>query len=151
MWKVERENHYYKIYDGKKNLAGYFAPEYGDIFPEEKADEIIEQMHRNREMIKSGFLMVPMVKFGIFTEGQEMDLGYVIKQVDDVKLRLTYWYDFLSDKGLKQYRITVSHTDHDMLSITLHLVFPSPVLLEKSAIQEEVGKILTPLQDMGLL
>ncbi|MDE1830467.1 MAG: hypothetical protein KGI25_09110 [Thaumarchaeota archaeon] len=151
MWKVERETHYFKIYDAKKNIVGYFAPEYGEIYPEEKADEIIEQMHQRHDQIKSGFLMVPMVKFGIFNEGQEMDLGYVIKQVDDVKTRLSYWADFLSSNGIKHYRVMVSHTDHDMLSITLHLEFSTPIELEKNALQEEVGKILTPLQSIGLL
>ncbi len=151
MWKVDRETHYYKIYDDKKNIAGYFAPEYGDIYPEEKADEIIEQMHKSHDKIKSGFLLIPMVKFGIFNEGQEMDLGYVIRQVDDVKIRLSYWADFLSKNGMKQHKIMVSHTDHDMLSITLHLVFSSPVPLENNALQDEVGKILTPLQSSGLL
>lgn len=151
MWKVERETHYFKIYDGKKNTVGYFAPEYGDIFPEDKADEIIEQMHKRHDKIKSGFLMIPMVKFGIFNEGQEMELGYVIKQLEDVKTRLSYWADFLSSNGIRNCKIAVSHTDHDMLSITMHLVFSSPVDLEKNTLQEEVGKILTPLQSLGLL
>ncbi len=151
MWKVELEGHYYKIYDNRKNIAGYFAPEYGEIFPEEKADEIIEQMHKRHEKIKSGYLMTPMIKFGIFNEGQEMNLEYVIKQIDDVKMRLAYWADYISSNGMKQHRITVSHTDHDMLSITIHLAFPNPIPLDKNVIQDEVGKILGPLQEMGLL
>lgn len=151
MWKVERESHYFKIYDKRKNIAGYFAPEYGDIYPEEKADEIMEQMHKRHEKIKSGYLMIPMIKFGIFNEGQEMSLEYIAKQIDDVKTRLTYWAEFISNNDMKQYKIMVSHTDHDMLSITLHLVFPTPVALEKSVLQDEIEKILGPLQEMGLL
>lgn len=151
MWKVERETHYFKIYDAKKNIVGYFAPEYGEIYPEEKAEEIIEQMHKRHDLVKSGLLMIPMVKFGIFNEGQEMEMSYVIKQIDDVKMRLTYWSDFISNNGIKHYKIMVSHTDHDMLSITLHLLFSVPVKLEKNAIQEELGKMLTSLQSLGLL
>ncbi len=151
MWRLERETHYYKIYDERKNIAGYFAPEYGEIYPEEKADEIIEQMHKRHEKIKSGYLMIPMVKFGIFVEGQEMDLAYVTKQVDDVKTRLSYWADFLSGNSMNQYKVMVSHTDHDMLSITLHLVFSTSIPLEKNALQDEVVKILDPLQAIGLL
>ncbi len=150
-WKVERDSHYYKIYDKKKHLAGYFAPEYGKIFPEEKADEIIEQMHKRGEKIGSGYLMIPMVKFGIFSEGHEMDLDYIATQVDEVRLRLSYWKDFLTSRNLNRHKITVSHTDHDMLSITLHIAFPHPVSLEKNSIQEEMGKILSPLLEMGLL
>ena len=151
MWKVEREGHYFKIYDARKNIAGYFAPEYGEIYPEEKAEEIIELMHKRHEKITSGYLMIPMVKFGIFNEGQEMNLEYVIAQIDDIKTRLSYWKDFVSNNNIRQYKITVSHTDHDMLSITMTLVFSTPVELDKNILQDEIGKILTPLQAMGLL
>lgn len=151
MWKVEREGHYFKIYDKQKNIAGYFEPEYGEIYPEEKADEIIDQMHKRQEKITGGYLMIPMVKFGIFNEGQEMDLDYVARQVDDVRTRLAYWKDFVMGRGLGRHRIMVSHTDHDMLSITLHLAFAGPVALEKNSLQEEVAKILGPLSEIGLL
>ncbi|MGI0047128.1 MAG: hypothetical protein ACREBB_08080 [Nitrosotalea sp.] len=151
MWKVELDDLYFKIYDERKNTAGYFAPEYGDIYPAEKADEIIEQMHKRHEKITSGYLMIPMVRFGIFYENKEMNLEYLMLQLDDVKKRLVYWTDFLSNNNMRQYKITVSHTDHDMLSITLRIVFSSPVELEKNAIRNEIGKILDPLQAMGLL
>ncbi|HJU13147.1 MAG TPA: hypothetical protein VJ792_01645 [Candidatus Nitrosotalea sp.] len=151
MWKVERENHYYKIYDKRKHIAGYFAPEYGEIYPEEKADEIIEQMHKRQEKVKSGYLMIPMLKFGIFNEGTEMDIAYLASRLDDVKTRLEYWAEFMSKKGIKQYKITVSHTDHDMLSITILLVFAAPLALEQKAVQEEMANILTPLAETGLL
>ena len=95
--------------------------------------------------------MIPMVKFGIFTEGYEMDLDYIAKQLDDVRIRLAYWKDFLVGRKLEQHKITVSHTDHDMLSITLHIAFSEPVALEKDLIQGELGKILDPLLEMGLL
>ncbi|HKU32911.1 MAG TPA: hypothetical protein VJR22_03590 [Candidatus Nitrosotalea sp.] len=150
MWKVERDGHYFKIYDKKKNLVGYFAPEYGDIYPEEKTEEIIEQMHKRHEKIAGGYLMIPMIKFGIF-DGRDMNLEYLVKQLDDVKMRLDYWVDFVSANGMKQYKITVSHTDSDMLSITLHVMFSSPVELEKDSMQSEISKILDPLQSLGLL
>ncbi|MDE1764686.1 MAG: hypothetical protein KGI27_00285 [Thaumarchaeota archaeon] len=150
MWKIERDGHYFKIYDKKKNLVGYFAPEYGNIYPEEKADEIIDQMHKRHDKIASGYLMIPMLKFGIF-DGRDMHLDYLARQLDDVKTRLDYWIDFISGRGMNQYKITVSHTDSDMLSITLRIVLSPPVELEKNAVQNQVGKILDPLQALGLL
>ncbi len=150
MWKVERDGNYFKIYDKRKNLAGYFAPEYGHIYPEDKADEIIEQMHKRQEKITGGYLMIPMLKFGIF-DGRDMHLEYLVKQLDDIKTRLDYWVDFVLKNNIKQYKITVSHTDSDMLSITLLLVFSMPVELEKNVIQDEVSKILDPLHALGLL
>ncbi len=150
MWKVERDGNYFRIYDKRKNLAGYFAPEYGHIYPENKADEIIEQMHKRHDKIKSGHLMIPMIKFGIF-DGREMHMEYLVQRLDDVKTRLDYWVDFVLKNDIKQYKITVSHTDNDMLSITLFLEFSVPVDLEKNAIQNEISKILDPLQALGLL
>lgn len=151
MWKAELDGTYYRIYDKRKNLVGYFAPDYGHIYPEEKAEEIIEQMNKRHEKITSGLLMIPMVKFGVFYENQEMDLQYIARQIDDVKKRLEYWSEFLSGNKIRQYKITVSHTDHDMLSITMRLGFSVPVELEKNAIQNEVGRVLDQLQQMGLL
>ncbi|MDE1726689.1 MAG: hypothetical protein KGH89_05425 [Thaumarchaeota archaeon] len=151
MWKIEREGVYFKIYDKRKNLVGYFAPEYGNIYPEDRANEVIDQTHRQHDKIKSGYLMIPMVKFGIFQEGNEMNVAYLAKQLDNVKTRLTYWDDFLSNNNIKQYKIMVSHTDHDMLSITMDLVFSSPTDLEKNALENEIGKILDPLAALGLL
>ena len=151
MWKTELDGTYYRVYDKRKNLVGYFAPDYGHIYPEEKAEEIIEQMNKRHEKITSGLLMIPMVKFGVFYENREMDLEYIARQIDDVKKRLEYWSEFLSSNKIRQYKITVSHTDHDMLSITMRLVFSMPVELEKDTIQTELAKILDHLQEMGLL
>jgi len=36
----------------KKQIAGYFDPDYGEIYPPEKETELIEQMHKNREKNK---------------------------------------------------------------------------------------------------
>ena len=151
MWKVEREGYYFKIYDQRKNLAGYFAPEYGAIYPEEKTDEVIEQMHKRHETVKGGYLMIPMVKFGIFGEDREMHFSYLLKQLDDVKKRITVWSNFITNNHIRHHKITISHTDHDMLSITLDLVFSSPLELEKNAVQNEIGKILDLIQAEGLL
>ena len=55
-WKLEREEGYFKIYDENKNIAGYFDPEYGDIFPEHKVNEIIEEMHKSMKKFQAGTL-----------------------------------------------------------------------------------------------
>lgn len=32
MWKLESDEGYFRIYNSKKLIAGYFDPDYGDIF-----------------------------------------------------------------------------------------------------------------------
>lgn len=151
MWKLELDGFYFKIYDKKKNVAGYFAPEYGNIYPQDKVEEVIEQMLKRHDKIKNGYLMLPMVKFGIFEEPREMNLDYLLQQVDNVKERISSWGRFLSNKGIRQHKITVSHTDHDMLSITFEIVFSSPVALDKNVLQSEIRQTLDLLQSIGLL
>ncbi len=151
MWKLELDGFYFKIYDKNKNVAGYFAPEYGNIYPQDKAEEVIEQMLKKHDKINSGYLMLPMVKFGIFEENREMNMDYLIQQLDNVKKRILSWEGFASENGIRQHKITVSHTDHDMLSITFELVFPSPVPLDKNILQNEVSQTLDALQSIGLL
>jgi hypothetical protein len=151
MWNLELDGFYFKIYDNKKNVAGYFAPEYGNIYPQDKAEELIEQMLKRHDKIKSGYLMLPMVKFGIFEASREMNMDYLYQHLDNVKERISSWGGFLSDKGIRQHKITVSHTDHDMLSITFEIVFSSPVALDKNVLQSEIRQTLDLLQSLGLL
>ena len=85
MWNLNREDDYYRIYDSNKDIAGYFDPDYGELFPKEKEQELIEQMHKNKDKIPGGFLMVPMVKFGIFEPNKEMSTIQLQKQLDSVE------------------------------------------------------------------
>jgi hypothetical protein len=151
MWHLEREEDYFRIFDSKKDIAGYFDPDYGEIFPKEKEQEIIDQMYKNKDKIPGGFLMVPMVKFGIFDSDQEMSIGAVEKQISSVKNRLSKWQYFLQETQFKFHGIRVSHTDQDMLTITFPIKFDIPCQLEKKALQEKLESILNLLQKQGLL
>ena len=150
MWKLEREEDYFKIYDESKNIAGYFDPEYGEIFPEHKINEIIEQMHKNHDRIPGGYLMVPMVKFEIFDTNQEMNFDFLSKRLDAAKERIIRWQKFISGQQLN-HRIRVSHTDQHMLSITFPVSFPTPAPLDKKLILDELKTILDSLRELGLL
>ena len=150
MWKLEREEDYFKIYDENKNIAGYFDPEYGEIFPEHKINEIIEQMHKNHDKIPGGYLMVPMVKFEMFDTDQEMDMNLLSKKLDAVKERIMGWQKFISDQQLN-HKIRVSHTDQYMLSITFPVSFPTPVPLDKKLVLDELKTILDSLHELGVL
>lgn len=151
MWKLVREDYYFRILDEHKNIAGYFEPEYGDIFPEEKIQEVIETMHKNREKISGGYLMIPMVKFKIFESEQEMDLGYLQARIEEVKDRILNWQKFISNLKNNNHKIQVSHTDQDMLSITFPISFSKPAALDKNTILDELQFTLDSLHDLGLL
>src|SRR5574338_634802 len=114
MWKLEREDDFFRIFDKSRKIAGYFVPDYGDIFPEDKADEVIEQMHKSHDPIQGGYMTVPMVKFGIFESTEEdMDILYVESRVSDAMLRIDLWKEFLSQNQMR-HAIRVAHTDQDM-------------------------------------
>lgn len=149
-WKLEREESYFKIYDENKNIAGYFDPEYGDIFPEHKVNEIIEEMYKKNEKIPGGYLMVPMIKFEVFRD-QEIGLDYLQRRIDDVRERITKWKDFILHQKNSDHKIQVSHTDADMLSITFPVHFDSPVSLEKKLLTAELEITLNSLHKKGLL
>jgi len=149
-WKLEREEGYFKIYDENKNIAGYFDPEYGDIFPEHKVNEIIEEMHKKHEKIPGGYLMVPMIKFEVFND-QEIGLDYLQARIDDVKERISKWRDFILNQKHADHKIRVSHTDADMLSITFPIHFNAPVQLEKKLLLDELEITMNSLHEKGLL
>lgn len=151
MWKLERDGDYFKIFDEKKNIAGYFAPEYGDIFPEEKVTEVIEEMHKKHEKIHGGYLMVPMIKFGVFNLDKEMEITYLQTRIDEVQERIDMWQKFISELKNSNHRIRVSHTDPDMLSITFSILFQEPIRLENSDLLDGLKTILDSLGEKGLL
>jgi len=151
MWKLDLEEDYFRIYDSKKQIAGYFDPDYGKIFPEEKQYEIISQMHKNHDKISGGFIMVPMAKFGIFDSDYQSDVYVLEKQIDSVKKRISTWKDFISKTKNQHHFIRISHTDQDMLSITFPIKFSKNTRLDKNEILSEIEPILNLMQEQGLL
>jgi hypothetical protein len=150
-WNLEREGDYFRIFDENKNIAGYFAPEYGDIFPQEKIDDVIEEMHKKHEKIPGGYLLLPMIKFGIFSLDSEIEMDYLEARMDEVRDRILWWQKFIASQKNQSHKIRVSHTDPDMLSITLPISFVIPVPLEKNALLEELRSTLNVLSNQGLL
>ena len=150
-WKLEREGDYFRIFDEKKNIAGYFAPEYGNIFPEEKIDEVIEEMHQRHEKIPGGYLLLPMVKFGIFSLDNEIELDYLEARIDETRDRILLWHKFIVSQINQNHKIRVSHTDPDMLSINFPILFNAKTPLEKDALLEMLRPTLDSLNNQGLL
>jgi hypothetical protein len=151
MWNIEQDDVYFKIYDEHKTLVGYFAPEYGDIQPADKADQVMQEMLKNHDPVKGGYMMLPLVKFGIFEDGKEMHLDYVEQQLQEVYTRILAWKNMMIEKEIAHHKIMISHTDHDMLSITLGIIFSSPVPLEKKEILSNLGGILDFAHQKNLL
>ena len=151
MWKIERDEEYFRIFDSKKDIAGYFDPDYGELFPKEKELELIEQMHKNRDKIPGGFLMVPMVKFGIFDPEAETKIGEIEQKLASVTQRIAQWKKLLLEIKNEFHIIRVSHTDQDMLSITIPIKFDEPVSLDKKPLLEKLSSTLDLLQKQRLL
>lgn len=151
MWKIERDEEYFRIFDSKRDIAGYFDPDYGELFPKEKEVELIDKMHENHDKISGGFLMVPMVKFRIFDNDNEEKISDLEQKLDAVTQRIIQWKNFLLETKNEFHSIRVSHTDQDMLSITIPIKFDVPVSLEKKALLEKLKSTLDLLQKQSLL
>ncbi len=150
MWKLELDEDFFRIFDKDHKIAGYFVPDYGQLFPEDKADEIIEKMHKNHDKVSGGFLTVPMVKFGIFDSKEDMDILYLQSHLADATARIDAWGEFLLERQM-QHAINISYTDHDMLSLTFPIKFAEPTPLEKKVLLETLGPTLNLLSEKGLL
>lgn len=151
MWKLDLDENFFRIYDSKKMIMGYFDPDYGDIHPPDKRDEIIESMLKNHDNVFGGVVMVPMVKFGLF----DTDLATGINTIQDNIIRVTAhiekWKEFLSELGyLERHVVRISHTDQDMLTVTFPVKFSHPTPLEKNALLIGLESILSLLQKSGL-
>lgn len=151
LWKLDLDEEYFRIFDSNKLIAGYFDPDYGDLYPKENSEEIISQMLKNHDKITGGFIMVPMVKFGLFDSDLETDLDTVETQVNSVLDRLSRWRKFLSKTNLKIHYVRISHTDQDMLTITFPFKFSKPTPLDKKEMVVEMTPTLDLLQKLNLL
>lgn len=150
MWKLELDEDFFRIFDKDHKIAGYFIPDYGQLFPEEKADELIEKMHKNHDKVPGGFLTVPMVKFGIFDSKEDMDILYLQSHIADATSRIEAWKEFLLERQM-QHAINISYTDHDMLSLTFPIKFAEHVPLEKKMLLDTLAPTLDLLAEKGLL
>ena len=151
MWKLDFDEDFFRIYDSKKLIAGYFDPDYGDIYPKENSEEIISLMLKNHDEILGGLVMIPLVKFGLFDTDLDTDISNVEQNVIRVTKHLEKWKFFLSQMNHRTHSVRISHTDQDMLTITFHVTFSKPTPLEKSKLLEELFPTLNFLQKSNLL
>ena len=151
MWKLESDEDFFRIYDSKKLVAGYFDPDYGDIFPKSNSQEIISSMLKNHDKILGGVMMVPLVKFGLFDTNLDTTLTKVEEQVIRVNEHLQKWKNFLSETNRQIHSIRISHTDQDMLTIAFQIRFSKPTPLEKKSLCEEIFVTLELLEKSNLL
>jgi len=151
LWKLEFDEGYYRIYDSKKLIVGYFDPDYGDVYPKENSEEIILSMVKNHDKILGGVIMVPLVKFRLFDTDLDTRLSEVERNVNRVAGHLQKWKNFLSQTNRQVHSIRISHTDQDMLTITFKLKFSKPTPLEKTELMEEIFTTLDLLQKSDLV
>ena len=151
LWKLELDEGYFRIFDSKKLIVGYFDPDYGEIYPKENSEEIILSMLKNHDKILGGIIMVPLVKFRLFDTDLDTSLSEVEKNVNRVTEHLQKWKNFLSQTNRLVHSIRISHTDQDMLTITFKVKFSKSTPLEKTKLMEEIFPTLDLLQKSGLV
>ena len=151
LWKLDSDEGFFRIYDSKKLVAGYFDPDYGDIFQKENSEEIVSSMLKNHDKILGGIIMVPLVKFRLFDTDLDTTLTNVESQVHRVDEHLQKWKLFLSKMNYAWHSVRISHTDQDMLTIAFQIKFSKPTPLEKISLGEELFDILEILEQSGLL
>ena len=150
-WKLEFEDGYFRIYDSKKLVAGYFDPDYGDLSTVKDPEDVILSKIKNHDVILGGMLMIPLVKFKLFDTDLNTVLSEVKQNISRVSTHLEKWTTFLSEIHNTRHFIGISHTDQDMLTMTFPVKFSKPTVLEKSKLLDEVYPILSLLEKSELL
>lgn len=151
MWRLDREDYYFRIYDRRKDVAGYFDPDYGRVPRGEEGDEEVESMWRNRDPVPGGHLTVGLARFGIFGGEYSSDIGGLEERLGGVARRAAAWREFLEAEGVGEHYVSVSHTDQDMLAIAFPVRFSPPEPLEARGVGARLAPTLDLLQKRGLL
>ena len=151
MWKLEFEDGYFRIFDSKKLIAGYFDPDYGDLSKTKNPEDIIFLKIKNHELVLGGMIMIPLVKFKLFDTDLNATITEVKQNVSRVSEHLQKWDTFLSQINNTSHFVGISHTDQDMLTVTFPIKFSKPTPLEKSNLLQEIYPTLTMLEKLELL
>ena len=150
-WKLEFEDGYFRIFDPKKLVAGYFDPDYGDLSAAKNPEDIILSKIKNHDVVLGGMIMIPLVKFKLFDTDLNICLPELKHNISRVSNHLEKWDVFLSEINNASHFIGISHTDQDMLTMTFPIKFSKPTLLEKSDLLGEIYPVLDLLEKSELL
>ena len=150
-WKLEFDDGYFRIFDSKKLVAGYFDPDYGDLSAAKNPEDIILSKIKNHDEVLGGMIMIPLVKFKLFDTDLNTTIYEVKKNVSRVSIHLQKWDSFLSEINNTSHFIGISHTDQDMLTMTFPVKFSKTTTLEKSNLLEELSSVLNLLEKFELL
>ena len=152
-WKTEYDDTLYKIYDWDGNLAGYLFPEYGDIEPKDREDEIIDELNKTHAQVTEATILLPMAKLNLLDNHEGMDIDYVISSLEANTERAGVWKKWIRDNG-RSFSIVGSavHTareDRNMLSIALGIA--ATITLGEKEVRDFLSPLLEKLHEDGLL
>ena len=150
-WKLEFEDGYFRLFDPKKLVAGYFDPDYGDLSKVKNPEDVILLKIKNHDTVLGGMIMIPLVKFKLFDTDLNTNLTELKQNISRVSHHLEKWDAFISEMNKPPHFIGISHTDQDMLTMTFPVTFSKPTLLEKSNLLEEIYPVLQLLEKSELL
>ena len=147
MWTLDEDEAFFRIFDSQKYIAGYFDPEYGEGASEEE----IEEMLKRGDPVPGGYLVVPMIKFGLFDSDLNIGIDTLEDRLETAGRALARWSNYMKAKNYPFHSIRISHTDQDMLTMTFPVQFRRPVRLRKKDLAAELAPTLDSLQRLGLL
>ena len=147
MWTMDQDETYFRIFDSEKRIAGYFDPQYG----EHADDDEIELMLKKKHTIPGGFLVVPMIKFNLFDADLSIDVHTLKSRLEDVNRSFARWHNYILSKNPPFHVIRISHTDQDMLTMTLPIRFRKPIRLDKKDLAAELSFTMDTFQRLGFL
>jgi len=152
LWKLEYFDTVYKIYDWDGNLTGYFFPNYNldinnskdESQNEYDVEEIeIEKMHKEKQIVKGGNLMLPMTKLNLLDNSEGIDVDFAIDSLEKSIQRTQKWKQWIISNSLDfniyGSSVYTAREDRNMLSIVLGINVEM-VLGEKT-----IQSILKPL------
>jgi len=152
-WKTEYDDTLYKVYDWDGNLAGYLFPEYGDIEPKDREDEIIDELNRTHAEVTKATFLLPLVKLNLLDNHEGMDLDFVISSLGTNAERAVVWKKWLRDNAspfnIVGAAVHTAREDRNMLSIALGIV--TTIKLGEKEVRDFVSPLLNKLHEDGLL
>lgn len=162
LWKLEYFDTVYKIYDWDGNLTGYFFPNYSldnidskdESQNEYELEEMeIEKMHKEKQIVKGGNLMLPMTKLSLLDNNEGIDIDFAIDSLEKSAQRTKKWKQWIISNSLDfniyGSSIYTAREDRNMLSIVLGMNVE--IILGEKTIQSILKPLLNKLHENELI
>ncbi len=138
-WMVVREDIQYYIYDGNRNVIGYFTPDYGT----NEEDRIIDLI-TDEASVRGGRLTLYITAL----PSDEMNYDRFMEWMSSLDERLTKVKAYQDKRGLSAPTVRI---EHNSVAVNIEIRFDRRVELTKKSLTSALSEVLDEMRAINVI